>query len=132
MKIIKNKRDVKSCDKFRHQVDIEDIKTPITSASNDISLINEIERNIRSKVDEFMADIFGDDPDYTSDYSAVDVEETSDDRIRVEVRAELTYNSLEELASELNEVVEYYDSYAYFEPVEPGIIEAYIDVDSAN
>lgn len=132
MKIIKNKRDVKSCDKFRHQVDIEDIKTPITSASNDISLINEIERNIRSKVDEFMTDIFGDDPDYTSDYSAVDVEEISDDRIRVEVRAELTYNSLEELASKLNEVVEYYDSYAYFEPVEPGIIEAYIDVDSTN
>ena len=132
MKIMKNKRDVKSCDKFRHQVDIEDIKTPITSASNDISLINEIKRNIRSKVDEFMTDIFGDDIDYASDYSAVDVEETSDDRIRVEVRAELTYNSLEELASKLNEVVEYYDSYAYFEPVEPGIIEAYIDIDSTN
>lgn len=133
MKIIKNKRGVESCDKFKHQIKIEDNKTSIESTSSIQSTIDEIEKNISAKLNEIMTSAeYGFDPDEVPKYSAVDVEETSDDRIRIEVRAELSYDSLIELADSLNEIVEYYDSYAYFDPVEPGIIEAYIDVDSTN
>lgn len=65
------------------------------------------------------------EPDDISDYVFVDVTQ-EDDRIRVEVRAELSYEGLEELIECIDPIVQEYDNNAYFEPVEPGIAEAYI------
>lgn len=65
------------------------------------------------------------EPDDISDYVFVDVTQ-EDDRIRVEVRAELSYEGLEELIESIDPIVQEYDNNAYFEPVEPGIAEAYI------
>lgn len=65
------------------------------------------------------------EPDDISDYVFVEVTQ-EDDRIRVEVRAELSYEGLEELIENIDPIVQEYDNNAYFEPVEPGIAEAYI------
>lgn len=65
------------------------------------------------------------EPDDIADYVFVEVTQ-EDDRIRVEVRAELSYEGLEELIECIDPIVQEYDNNAYFEPVEPGIAEAYI------
>ena len=48
------------------------------------------------------------------------------DRIKCEVRAELSYDGMENLAQELDPIVQEYDEDAYFEQEEPGIMSAYI------
>lgn len=63
--------------------------------------------------------------DEIPDYLFVEVKQ-ADDHIRVEVRAELTYNGLTKLTNELDPIVQSFDKDSYFEPVEPGIAEAYI------
>ncbi|MBQ3185920.1 MAG: hypothetical protein IJB54_08080 [Firmicutes bacterium] len=65
------------------------------------------------------------EPDDIADYVFIEVTQ-EDDRIRVEVRAELSYEGLEELIESIDPIVQEYDNNAYFEPVEPGIAEAYI------
>lgn len=63
--------------------------------------------------------------DEIPDYLFVEVKQ-SDDHIRVEVRAELTYRGLTKLTNELDPIIQSFDKDAYFEPVQPGIAEAYI------
>lgn len=63
--------------------------------------------------------------DDINDYVFVDVKQT-DENIKVEVRAELSYEGLEDLISAIDPIVQEWDPDAYFEPVEPGIAEAYI------
>lgn len=63
--------------------------------------------------------------DDINDYVFVDVKQT-DENIKVEVRAELSYEGLEDLISAIDPIVQEWDPNAYFEPVEPGIAEAYI------
>lgn len=60
------------------------------------------------------------------DYFYVYIEDLGDS-IRVEVRAEVDYEGLEYLMSELNPIIYKYDKNSYFEPVTSGIIEAYIN-----
>lgn len=47
-------------------------------------------------------------------------------RIMVEVRAELGYESMENMSMIIDPIIQNYDSDAYFEMVEPGIMDAYI------
>lgn len=61
------------------------------------------------------------------DYSYIEVEETDDHRIHVEVRAELSYDSMLRLSETLDSIVTRYDRYAYFEQVTSGIMECYIE-----
>lgn len=70
----------------------------------------------------------GFEPDEVKDYSTVDIYFDSKERdtVIVEVRAELSYDGLFELGLRLNKIVADYDEEAYFEPVEPGITNAYI------
>lgn len=68
---------------------------------------------------------FGFEPDDVDEYSAVEVDPSG----RIEVRAEVDYDGLMELCDALNPIVEHYDQDSYFEPVAPGIIEAYIEND---
>lgn len=63
--------------------------------------------------------------DEIPDYLFVDVKKAND-HIRVEVRAELTYKWLTKLIDELDPIVQSFDKDSYFEPVQPGIAEAYI------
>lgn len=49
-----------------------------------------------------------------------------DGLIEVEVRAELGYSSMMKMSEILDRIIEQYDSNAYFEMAEPGIMDAYI------
>lgn len=96
----------------------------IESATNINTLTSEIKKAVQ---DTMTSDSFGFEPDEVDEYSVVEVTE-EDNRIKAEVRAELDYDGLYELCEALNSVVEKYDRDAYFEPVEPGIADAYIEV----
>lgn len=64
--------------------------------------------------------------DEVDDYSVIEIDEDAD-QYRIEVRAELGYDSMERLADVLNLIVQKYDSGAYFDMVSPGIMEAYVE-----
>ena len=72
----------------------------------------------------------GFDEEDFDDYCRFEVNKEDDGRIRVEVRAEIGYESLEELCDYLNKYVKTFDKEAYFEPVDTGIAECYIDLNS--
>ena len=58
----------------------------------------------------------------------IEVNNTDDGRIRIEVRLEAGYNEMEELAEVLNKIIEKYDHYAYFDFDDVGIMSAYIEI----
>lgn len=61
------------------------------------------------------------------DYFVIDVQEVESGVIRAEIRGELEYEQLSGLCSQLDKVIAVkFDKDAYFEPVEPGIAEAFI------
>lgn len=62
-----------------------------------------------------------------ADYFVVDVQEVQPGVIRAEIRGELDYEGLSGLCNQLDKVISVrFDKNAYFEPVEPGIAEAFI------
>ena len=150
MKIVKSscssKRKVRTCT-FSPQVNIKNKRTAIQT-EQDVNaahseakiqdLIDDIRSNIYTKVKAVATSPdFGFDENEVDDYffvevSATEIGEDHHEAIRVEVRAEVSYEGLEDLMEALNPIIESYDSYAYFEPVEPGIIEAYVSVDQID
>lgn len=150
MKIVKSscssKRKVRTCT-FSPQVNIKNKRTAIQT-EQDVNaahseakiqdLIDDIRSNIYTKVKAVATSSdFGFDENEIDDYffveaSAAEIGEDHHEAIRVEVRAEVSYEGLEDLMEALNPIIETYDSYAYFEPVEPGIIEAYVSVNQVD
>lgn len=64
-----------------------------------------------------------------ADYFICDVEQTEDNRIHVEIRAELEYEDMDKLMEVLDRVINVkFDKDAYFDMVQPGIAEAYIRI----
>lgn len=59
------------------------------------------------------------------DYFKVESKEL-DNGIEITVRAELSYEELYDLSEELNKIVQELDSQSYFEPVQPGILQAIV------
>ena len=99
----------------------------ILKESNNIHKINLLKKDLKSKIREVAtSEEFGFDVLEVDDYFYLEIEELDDGRIRVEVRAEVDYEGLEYLANELDPIIQKYDKNSYFEPVEPGIIDAYI------
>lgn len=87
-----------------------------------------LENQIRAKVRAVMTGPdFGFDNSEADSYSAVEVSETDDGRVRVEVRADVTYDGLMQLAEALNPIVQKYDKDSYFDAVTGGVIDAYIE-----
>ena len=150
MKIVKSscssKRKIRTCT-FSPQVNIKNKRTAIQT-EQDVNaahseakiqdLIDDIRSNIYTKVKAVATSSdFGFDENEIDDYffveaSAAEIGEDHHEAIRVEVRAEVSYEGLEDLMEALNPIIETYDSYAYFEPVEPGIIEAYVSVNQVD
>ena len=149
MKIVKSscssKRKVRTCT-FSPQVNIKNKRTAVQT-EQDVNaahseaklqdLINDIKSNIYTKVKAVATSPeFGFDENEVDDYFFVEVSATEigedHEAIRVEVRGEVSYEGLEDLMEALNPIIESYDSYAYFEPVEPGIIEAYVSVNQID
>ena len=87
----------------------------------------QLKAEVENEVEKYMTSE-GFEPDEVKEYSAVDVYFDSKERDTaiVEVRAELSYDGLFELGLRLDKIVANYDEEAYFEPVEPGITNAYI------
>ena len=139
-------KKVKTCT-FSPQVNIKNKREPIQtqedvnaahSEAKIQNLVDDLENVIWIKVKAVAtSDSFGFDENEVNDYFFVDVTpieigEDHHEAVRVEVRAEVSYDGLEKLMDALNPIIESYDSYAYFEPVEPGIIEAYVSVDQVD
>lgn len=74
------------------------------------------------------ADRYFHDIGYDIDYAYYDIAQYDHSRIKIEIRTEMEYEELEELAEALNPVVEDLDNDSYFEPVTYGIIEAYVSI----
>lgn len=114
-----------------HKYEIEEKKPDFLESnkkSNNLTSnkLIKLKNKILSAVkDVMMSPNFGFEEDEIDEYSVVEVTE-KDGRIKAEVRAELDYDGLMELISVLNPIVKKYNKDSYFEPVEPGIIEAYI------
>lgn len=89
-------------------------------------LIKEIQDTVYSVASKYLR-AEGWDMSDVADYFVVDVQEVEPGVIRAEIRGELEYEQLSELCSQLDRVIEVkFDKDAYFEPVEPGIAEAFI------
>lgn len=94
--------------------------------------VNKLEKELRAKIKEvFLSPSFGFEEDDWNDYVHVEitspyVNSEGDKGTKVEVRAELSYEELMYLARKLDEILVKYDRDSYFEPVCPGIMDAYI------
>ncbi len=103
--------------------DEEEIELPKLEESKTIhDLKSELETEI---INIMTGPKFGFEKDEVFDYTTVEVTKTKE-YTKAEVRAELSYNGLTKLADELNKIIEKYDSNAYFDMEEPGIMSAYI------
>lgn len=150
MKIVKSscggKKRVRTCT-FSPQVNIKNKREPIQTqedinAAHSEAKIQELLEDLKNVIWTKVSNVatsysFGYDENEVNDYFFVDVTPTQigeDDHeaIRVEIRAEVSYEGLEELMEALNPIIESYDRYAYFEPVQPGIIEAYVSLDQVD
>ena len=150
MKIVKSscggKKRVLTCT-FSPQVNIKNKREPIQT-QEDVNaayseakiqdLTEDLKTVIWTKVKEVAtSDTWGwDDDNVGEDFfvnvTSTEIGEDHQEAVRIEVRAEVDYEGLEELMEALNPIVESYDSYAYFEPVTSGIIEAYVSVDQVD
>lgn len=95
----------------------------IYSSKQPNSKLNQIRDKITKVVKNVMMFEAGFLEDEVEEYSVVEVDPSG----KVEVRAEVDYDGLMSLCDALNPIVQEYDKDSYFEPVEPGIIEAWID-----
>lgn len=102
--------------------------TSSIESSTDALRLEDITSELEQKVKEcMMSEEFGFTEDEVPQYSAVDVY-MKDDRIVCEIRGELSFDGLMEMCECCNEVIEKYDPNAYFDPEEPGIATAYLEV----
>lgn len=92
--------------------------------------VNELIKEIQNTVYNVSAKYLkneGWDMSDIADYFVVDVSEAEPGVIRAEIRGELDYEELSDLCNQLDKVIAVkFDKDAYFEPVEPGIAEAFI------
>ena len=96
----------------------------IYSSKQSSSKLNQIKDKITKVVKNVMMSAeFGFPEDEVEEYSVVEVDPSG----KVEVRAEVDYDGLMTLCDALNPIVQRYDKDSYFEPVQPGIIRAWIE-----
>lgn len=92
-------------------------------------LVEEIRQQVKQKLKQIVTSPeFGFDENDFKHYFRVDADLVSDHQARIEVGAEVSYDGLIKICDELNTVVEKYDKDSYFEPVDPGIIECWIEL----
>ena len=107
-------------------------KYPITSATNiSDNIVNQIVAKVDKKVREYLTGSEGGFlEDEVQDYYRVDSRYTDDNRVIIEIRAEVSYDGLVNIGELCDPIISLYDKYAYFEPVTSGITEAYLDLDT--
>lgn len=99
---------------------------PDFNEGNAAAFLDELENKIKASVKKFMMrPEIGFPENEVEDYSRVSVDLVGE-HIEIYVAAELSYEPLENLCTELNKVITEYDKNAYFEPECPGRIVAYL------
>lgn len=107
----------------------DDMEDKVLDESVNFNL-EEIKAVVGGKVSDYLHNELGYGNDFINDYVFVEVTPSDNDRVKVEVRAELSYDEMFNLASALDKVISVYDSNAYFDNETSGIISAYIDPNS--
>lgn len=112
---------------------LDDVETPEETEArlNEDTNETDIKTDVKNELEKFMLDIGFDTRDI-EDYTVVEIKPVDDNMLQVEVRAELGYDDITKLSDKLNTVIQKYDVKAYFEPVMPGIIEAFIRMDQSG
>lgn len=98
------------------------------SQNNLRTYMKAIQDDVLNAASDYLKNEFGWDLNDIADMFFIDVDTTSDDRIRVEIRAELDYDDMIGLCNSLDDVLESYDENAYFDMVDSGIAEAYVNL----
>ena len=124
------KRHIKSAN-YRSNYDV--------NMTYDADMVEDLAQDIFSAVQSKLRNVltsaeFGFSPSEVKQYSIVEVTNYPDDnnRLHVEVRAEVNYDGLQLLMEALDPVIQYFDSSAYFDAVDLGIIDAYVSVDNVD
>lgn len=108
--------------------DKKDVEAKVTTVADIDQFKSKLKTELHHKLMETMTRRdFGFPEEEVDQYTYIDIENTLDG-VRVEVRAELSYDGMVKLAEALDEIVSAYDEYAYFDQVTSGIMEAYIRV----
>ena len=111
-----------------HPIDtyFEGIKEDMENVTNEeirLDVVNNIVDALHS---------MGYDDDFIGSYVHVEVKDTEDGRVKVEVRGEFNYDELFELTNRLDKVISKYDKHAYFDMEEAGIASAYLLKDQSG
>lgn len=97
-------------------------------SDHDKDIASQIKAEVEAGVAEFMLGLGFDSSDI-NEYTVVETEFIGAEQLKVEVRAEVSYNSLVNLAESINEIVQDYDEDSYFDAEDTGIINAFLRVD---
>ena len=110
-------------------IELSAFLNPYSAYYDTSAILDKLRFDVTDIVDEIVRNYLGyDGADAdTSDYYVVEVTQEDHTYARIEVRAEVDYEGLEDLDDALNDYVAKFDSDAYFEPVDPGITECYIN-----
>lgn len=93
-------------------------------------ILEEIREQCNTKLIHIMAQ-YGFDESEAKQYSRVDASIEDNQYGRIEIGCELDYDGLMRVCQELDPIVQAYDPDSYFEPVDPGIAEAWINLEKA-
>lgn len=94
-------------------------------------ILEEIREQCSTKLIHLMSQ-YGFDETEAKEYSRVDASIDDDKYGKIEIGCELDYDGLMRVCQELDLVVQEYDPDSYFEPVDPGIAEAWINLEKAS
>lgn len=111
------------------KLELESYADPIIISNTSIKA--SMADSLYSKLHDALVDVmtspkFGFPEDEVDDYSVIEIDEDSN-QYRIEVRAELDYDGMSRLADALDPIIQRYDSEAYFDMVDAGIMEAYVE-----
>ncbi len=94
-------------------------------------ILEEIREQCSTKLIHIMAQ-YGFDEKEAKQYSRVDASIEDNQYGRIEIGCELDYDGLMRVCQELDPIVQSYDPDSYFEPVDSGIAEAWINLEKAS
>ena len=100
---------------------------PIKASSN--NMIKALNDPLYTKASQYLKNNLGWSLKDISDMLFIDISKIDANRYRIELRAELDYDWMFDLVKTLDHIVQRYDKGAYFDMVEPGISEAFINLD---
>lgn len=104
----------------------------VNGSTNEYSdILEEIREQCNTKLIHIMSQ-YGFDESEAKQYSRVDASIEDNQYGRIEIGCELDYDGLMKVCQELDPIVQAYDPDSYFEPVDSGIAEAWVNLEKAS